>query len=82
MCQAQYGAREVQVFPTAKSHLQHHAAERLSVGAHVQVHERVLGRRVRASGSAVAAGTGRGEEERRGARAGEQTEQAGTAAQS
>lgn len=81
MCQAQYRAREVQVFQMSKPHLQHHAAERLSIGAHVQVHERVPGGRVRAAGSAVAAGTGRGEEQRRGARAGEQTEQAGAATQ-
>lgn len=72
--------------PGPSAHLQHHAAERLPVGAHVQVHERVPGGRGRVAGAAAAAaaaaaGAGRGEAQRRGARDGEQAEQAGTAAQ-
>lgn len=62
-------------------HLQHHAAEWLPIGAHVQVHERVPGGGVRVSCSAVAAGASRGEEQRCGARAREQAQQAGATAQ-
>lgn len=71
--------------PVQDAHLQHHAAERLPVRAHVQVHERVPGGRGRVSGAAAAAaaaaGAERGEAQRRGARDREQTEQAGAAAQ-
>lgn len=62
-------------------HLQHHAAERLPVGAHVQVHQRVPGGGGGVAGAAAAAGAGRGEAQRRGARDRAQAEQVGAAAQ-
>lgn len=63
-------------------HLQHHSAERLPVGAHVQVHQRVPGGSGGAAGAAAATGAGRREAQRRGARDRAQAEQAGAAAQS
>lgn len=65
----------------AAAHLQHHSAERLPVGAHVQVHERVPGGSGGVAGAAAATGAGRGEAQRRGARDRAQAEQAGAAAQ-